>query len=319
MYILLVNLINDLIQFDIYKIYRTKKIVHELEIKIIGINEKTTRFLISNSSNALLFDKSINFKSNQSIEDKVNTVFQHEKLVKYEFTYIVNKIKDGGAQYTDITLFHSRTVANLAKINHSTEQKLQLRIAEHLHVFYKKAKHYLCFDTGFYSTINNNLQTDIGFPVSRDTGLFLSGISSKLPQYTTKAKKNWLIVIIEPQYTILCVIKKLECISNSKIKLNVFDNGHENLNRLNCLKISKALAEVLTTVDEIHGIIISGSLGITNGKIRKAIFKPLTWSGIVLNTKSTNYLISKKSSTLPVKCINSSETEAILNQLISRL
>ena len=76
---------------------------------------------------------------------------------------------------------------------------------------------------------------------------------------------------------------------------------------------------MLTTVDEIHGIIISGSLGITNGKIRKAIFKPLTWSGIVLNTKSTNYLISKKSSTLPVKCINSSETEAILNQLISRL
>lgn len=319
MYILIVNLNHNLMQLDIYKIYRSKKIVHELIVKITNINEKEIRMLISNSNQVALVNKSISVKSDISIDERLKHIFGHEKLIKYEFDYVVNKIKDGGAQYINITLLHSRTLSNLAKINDSPEQKLQLHIAEYLHQLYKKGKHYLCFETSFYSSVNNSLQSSVGFSVNRELGLYLSGISNKLVQYSIKAKKTWLIVTIEAKYTVLTVIRKQACLSSNRLKANLTENGIETPDYNNCLKISIALAQCLTVINEIYGIVISGNLGCSNNKVRKMIFKPLEWSGIAINTKSASYLISKKSSALPILCINSNEKEAILNQLIPRL
>ena len=317
MYILLVNLTNDLLELDIYKLYRNKKIVQEITAKIASVNEKEKHVLISNSNKVVLVDKSISFKSENSIEDCLKQVLRHEKLIKYEFNYVVSKIKDGGTQYTNITLLHSKTVANLTKINTSPEQKSQLHISEYLHQVYKKGKHYLCFETGFYSTVNNSLQVNMQLPVNRCRGLYLSEISNKLAQYSPKAKKVWLIITIEAKYTIFTVIKKQVCLGSVRLKANLLEN--ENPDHGNCLKVSIALAQMLTVIDEVHGIIINGSLGCTNNKVRRVILKPLNWSGILLNLKSTNYLISKKSSSLPIFCIKGNENEELLNQLISRL
>lgn len=317
MVLLLVNLRNDLLRLDIYQIYRNKKIVHEVSVKIKNINDKTLQLKIENVSKEILIDKNLTFKPDVSIEEKLNRILRDDVLIKYDFDYTVCKIKDGGNQYHDITLSHSNTLARLRKINTSPQQRLQLSIASYLANCYKNAKHYLCFDSGFFQSVVHSVQENFPFEPNTEFGLYFSSISTKLIRYSPKPKKTWLFVVIEPQYAIMSVVKKQKCISSSKITLNIMEDNKEN--KANLIKLAGALAQALTIINEVYGIVISGELGCSNVKVRKMVFKQLAWSGISVSPKSASYLMSKKTSTLPLLCIKGSKNEAIIAQFSERL
>lgn len=192
-------------------------------------------------------------------------------------------------------MYHDKTIANLTKINKSTNQQLQLEVAGFLNSFYKKAKSYLCFDSGFCNTFNLDLQAMLEYKSNSEYGLETLSIVNKLERYVIKkeAKKVWLIISIYNGAINLTIIKKLKCETSYVLKLDLGPSADDkkDINKINCLKIAQAISQIFTVNSEVFGIIINSQLEL-NKKIIRDIFKPLAWSGIRINLKSENYIIN---------------------------
>lgn len=328
MLILVVRSSHNVIIMDIYRWFQTKKMVHVLTINadLDGIGRKLQ---VYDSDSAMLVDEEIEVVNGDLITDKLNAIFRHKSLLSYEFNFIINKINNGGSYYVDINLFHGKTMSELGTIDSSLEQKQQLDICEYLSRHFLKAKHYFCYDSGFYSTISSKQQAYLGKPANLENGLIMFDISQKLLKYVInkEAKKTWLNVSIEHSSVIFTVIKKFKCLVSYKLAVNYampdqLDLSNNDLYNINNMQIAQVMTQLITIFNGVFGIIISGGLGTKDARIRKQILDQLSWCGIILSNKKNNlnkHFINKKISTVKIVLINGNECDAMVSLLSNRV